>query len=179
MAITPKIYYLRKFPVAVCNHHATLDLKVYSLDIIAILLKQHLAPLKLGLPWWLGSKVFACIAGATGDEGLIPGSGRCPGGRHDKLHEYSSPENPMDRGAWQAAVHRVTKSQKQLKRLSMYSGKLSLEHFTCAAISDTPIQKCHITMTLFFPPAFSSHFQITPQRTLPVRNFHGPFCDIS
>ena len=118
-------------------------------------------------------------AGDVRDAGLIPGSGRCPGGRHDKLHEYSSLENPMDRGAWQAAVHRVTKSQKQLKRLSMYSGKLSLEHFTCAAISDTPIQKCHITLTLFFPPAFSSHFQITPQRTLPVRNFHGPFCDIS
>ena len=58
--LTPKIYYLRKFPVAVCNHHATLDLKVYSLDIIAILLKQHLAPLKLGLPWWLSGKESAC-----------------------------------------------------------------------------------------------------------------------
>ena len=30
-------------------------------------------------------------------------------------------ENPMDRGAWQAIVHRVAKSQTQLKQLSMHS----------------------------------------------------------
>ena len=53
--------------------------------------------------------------------GLIPGSGRSPGGGHDKPLRYSCLEDPMDKGAWQATVHRVTKSQTQLKRLSMHS----------------------------------------------------------
>ena len=57
-------------------------------------------------------------SGDIRDAGLIPGSGRSPGGRHDNPLQYSCLENPMDRGAWQATVHRVTKSQTQLKRLS-------------------------------------------------------------
>ena len=57
-------------------------------------------------------------AGDIKDMGLIPGSGRSPGGGHGNLFQYSCLENPMDRGAWWAIVHRVTKSQTQLKRLS-------------------------------------------------------------
>ena len=49
-------------------------------------------------------------AGDIRDAGLIPGSGRSPGGGHDKPLQYSCLENPMDRGAWRAAVHRVTQS---------------------------------------------------------------------
>ena len=41
------------------------------------------------------------------DTGSVPGPGRNPGGRHDNPLWYSCPENPMDRGAWQAMVHRV------------------------------------------------------------------------
>ena len=41
------------------------------------------------------------------DEFLIPGLGRCPGGGHGNPLQYSSLENPMDRGAWQATVHRA------------------------------------------------------------------------
>ena len=48
------------------------------------------------------------------DSGSIPVSGRCPGVGHGNPLKYSCLENPMDRGAWQAAVHRVTKSQKKL-----------------------------------------------------------------
>ena len=48
-------------------------------------------------------------AGDAKDVGLIPGSGRSPGRRHGNLFQYSCLENPMDRGAWQATVHRVTK----------------------------------------------------------------------
>ena len=44
-------------------------------------------------------------AGDTRDTGSIPGSGRCPGGRHGTPLQYSCLENPMDRGAWQATVH--------------------------------------------------------------------------
>ena len=47
--------------------------------------------------------------------GWIPGSGRSLGGEHGNPLHYSSLENPMDRGAWQAAVHRVTQSRTRLK----------------------------------------------------------------
>jgi len=48
--------------------------------------------------------------GDIGDMGLIPGSGRSPGGGHGNLLQYSCLEDPMDRGAWWAIVHRLTKS---------------------------------------------------------------------
>ena len=51
----------------------------------------------------------------TKETGLIPGSGRCPGGGNGNPFEYSCLENPMDRGAWLAAVHRVTQSRNQRK----------------------------------------------------------------
>ena len=59
------------------------------------------------LSWWLSSKESACNAGDTGDEGLIPGLGRSPGGGHGNPLQYSCPGNPMDRGAWRAIVHGV------------------------------------------------------------------------
>jgi len=42
--------------------------------------------------------------------GWIPGSGRSPGRQHGNPLQYSCLENPMDRGAWWATVHRITKS---------------------------------------------------------------------
>ena len=50
----------------------------------------------------------------AGDPDLIPGSGRSPGKWTGNLLEYCCLENPMDRGAWQATVHEVAKSQTQL-----------------------------------------------------------------
>ena len=44
------------------------------------------------------------------DMGSIPGSGRSPGEGHGNPFQYSCLENSMDRGAWQATVHVVTKS---------------------------------------------------------------------
>ena len=49
------------------------------------------------------------------DVGLILGWGRSPGGGNGNPLQYSCLQNPMDRGAWQATVHRVTKSQTQLE----------------------------------------------------------------
>ena len=46
----------------------------------------------------------------AGDLSPIPGLGRSPGGGHGNPLQYSCLENPMDRGAWQAAVHGVAKS---------------------------------------------------------------------
>ena len=53
-------------------------------------------------------------AGDAGDTGSIPGSGRSPGGVNSNPLQYSFLGNPMDRGAWWATVHGVTKSQKRL-----------------------------------------------------------------
>ena len=60
-------------------------------------------------------------AGDVRDTGLIPGSGRFPGGGHGKPLQYSCLGNSMDRGSWQATVHRVIKSQTRLKLLSMHT----------------------------------------------------------
>ena len=63
----------------------------------------------LGFP---GGKESACNAG---DVGSVPGWGRSPGGGHENPLQYSCLENPMDKGAWQAMVHGVAKSQTRMK----------------------------------------------------------------
>ena len=51
------------------------------------------------------------------------GSGKSPGEGNDYPLEFSCLENSMNRGAWQATVHGVTKSRTQLKRLSMQTSQ--------------------------------------------------------
>ena len=46
----------------------------------------------------------------SGDLGLIPESGRSPGGGNGNLLQYSCLENPMKRESWQATIHGVAKS---------------------------------------------------------------------
>ena len=71
-------------------------------------LQANSSPLgPLGLPQWLSGKESDCNAG---DMDSIPGLGRSPEGGHSNPLQYSCLENPMDRGAWRAIVHRVTKS---------------------------------------------------------------------
>ena len=50
----------------------------------------------------------------AGELGLIPGSGRSPGEGNGNPLQYSCLENPMDRGAWQATVHGVTRVRHDL-----------------------------------------------------------------
>ena len=69
----------------------------------------------LDFPGGSDGKEFACNAGDTGS---IPGLGISPGGGHGNPLQCSCMENPMDRGAWQAAVQWVTKSWTWLKQLS-------------------------------------------------------------
>ena len=59
-------------------------------------------------------KNLSANAGDIRDTGLIPESGRSPGGGHKNPLQYSYLENPMDRGAWRATVHTVAKSQTQM-----------------------------------------------------------------
>ena len=63
----------------------------------------------LGFPGGSDDKESSC---SGEDLGLTPGLGRSPGGRHGNSLKYSCLENSMDRGAWQATDHGVTKSQK-------------------------------------------------------------------
>ena len=56
-------------------------------------------------------KKLPASAGDARDVGSIPGSGRSPGGGNGNPLEYSYLEKSMDRGAWKATVHMVTKSQ--------------------------------------------------------------------
>ena len=70
-------------------------------------------------------------AGDKRDVGLIPELGRSPGGGHGNLLQYSCLENPMDRRAWQAIVHRVTKNWTWLKQpcKHAYKGHKNVFHF--------------------------------------------------
>ena len=56
-------------------------------------------------------------AGKVRDTNLIPGLGRCPGGRHGNPLQYSCLETLMDRGGWCATAHGVTKNRTQLSDL--------------------------------------------------------------
>ena len=66
---------------------------------------------KTGFPGGSDSKQSA---GYSGDAGLIPESGRFPEEGNGNLLQYFCLENSMDKGAWQATAHRVTKSQTRL-----------------------------------------------------------------
>ena len=79
-------------------------------------------------------KESACTAG---DAGLIPGLGRSPGGGHGNPLHYCCLENRIDRGAWQATAHRVTKSRTQL----------SNQHFTL------PFRSFQVVLVVKNPPA--------------------------
>ena len=63
---------------------------------------------KQGFPGGTSGKEPTCNAGDLRDVGLIPGSGRSPGGGHGNPLQHSYLENSRDRGAWRAAAHGVT-----------------------------------------------------------------------
>ena len=76
----------------------------------------------MGFPSDVSGKEFACQCRLDlRDAGLPSESGRSPGGGHGNPLQYACLENSMDRGAWQAAVHRVTQSWTQVKQLSMHA----------------------------------------------------------
>ena len=111
------VSWLFQLPEAGCLHPLACGSSSASLDLL--LLSSHPLQLNLLLPPLLSGyisfpdgsvvKELACNAGDTGDAGLIPGSGRSPRGGHGNPFQYSCLENPMDRGAWPATVHRLSK----------------------------------------------------------------------
>ena len=75
-------------------------------------------PVFLGFPGESDGKESTCNAGNLVS---VPELGSYPGGGHGNPLQYSCLENPMDRGAWWAIVHRVTKGQTQLKWLHVHA----------------------------------------------------------
>ena len=63
------------------------------------------------LPWWLSDKESICLYRRWRNVSHIPGSGRSLGEENGKPLQYTCWENPMDRGAWRATVHGVSKSK--------------------------------------------------------------------
>ena len=57
-----------------------------------------------------GGSVVKNLPTNAGESVSVPGLGRSPGKGNSNPLQYPCLENPMDRGAWQATVHRVTKS---------------------------------------------------------------------
>ena len=68
-------------------------------------------------------KNLPASAGDISDAVSIPGWGRSLGRGQDTSPQYSCLENPMDRGTWQAIVHRIAQSRTWLKQLSMPTWK--------------------------------------------------------
>ena len=92
---------------------------VMRLELKFIFLKILFCHLKFseGLPRWLSGEESPCQSRRHRRcVGLISGSGQFPGGGNSNPLQYSCLENPMDRGDWQAMVHRVTKSWILLKQ---------------------------------------------------------------
>ena len=72
---------------------------------------------KLGFPSGSDGKESACQCRRPG---LTPGLGRSPGEGNGNPLQYSCLENSMDRGAWQARVHRVAKESDTTERLTLH-----------------------------------------------------------
>ena len=77
--------------------------------------------------------------------GLIPGSGRPPGGRNGNLLQYSCLENPMDRGAWWAIVHKVA----ELYTTERLSTQHSKKYVTLLFIHSCSLSLCFFLSFLF------------------------------
>ena len=93
-------------------------------------------------------------AGDIRDVGSIPGSGRSPGGRHGNPLHYSCLENCMDRGAWQATVHRVAKSQTRLKQLYTHTHRAVTQlHVRCMLSCSSHILLFATVWTIVHQPA--------------------------
>ena len=73
----------------------------------------------MGFPGGTSGEEPTCQCRKQKGSSSIPGSGRFPGEGNGNPLQYSCLENPMDREAWWATVHRVAKSQTQLKDTSL------------------------------------------------------------
>ena len=97
-----------------CTHtHCWKNYPFFLLNCPCTIVKDQLTILCMGILGFPG-----CTSGKMR---WIPGWVKYPRGGLDNPLQYSCLENPIDRGAWQAMVHRIAKSWTQLKLLSMHT----------------------------------------------------------
>ena len=123
-----------ELPQPVCERSGN-SLRAWCSEVLAVLFPQWVCgeegkwmkhnlernwrhPGSRASPVALVVKNLPASAGDIRDTSSTPGSGRSPGGGHGNPLQYSCLENPMDRGAWWATVHGVTKRWTRLERLS-------------------------------------------------------------
>ena len=116
----------------------------------------------IGFPCSSVGKKSACNAG---DLGSIPGSGKSPGEGSGNPLDYSCLENSMDRGAWQATVHGVTRVRHDLatKRQQIFNWRIIALHY-CVSFCHPSTRISHrykdVPSLLKLPP--------TPPHPLPL-----------
>ena len=108
-----------------------------------------------------GGSVVKNLPANAGDAGSVPGPGRSTGEQNGNPFMYSCLRNPMDRGAWWAEVHRVTKSRKQqnltvaLEAETGKSSKLthgSLEQSRTNSMAGTWLREAVVPRIFLNPP---------------------------
>ena len=104
-----------------------LGLSFLNVESLCLSPPHHLCPFVLALWYEVSQVVLKNPPANAGDAGLIPGSGRSPGG-HGNSFQYSCLENSMDRGAWQVAVHRVAKRHNWSDLARTHSTYQSISH---------------------------------------------------
>ena len=103
-------------------------------------------------------KNLPASAGDRRDVSLIPGLGRSPGGGNGNPPPYSCLENPMDRGAWQTTVHRVTKSPVSLKWLSTaHHGNSIPRIFFFLYLTQESLLSCSISAVTYYQTLMTSY----------------------
>ena len=107
-----------------------------------------------------------------------PGGGRSPGGGHSNMLQYSYLENPTDRGAWQEIVHGVTKSQTQLKRLSMHTLHQSNEMFYKPPWTCLTYNRHTTSFSLFCFYSFASKYRFLAEHFLSQCHWPGPHLSV-
>ena len=122
-----------------------------------------------------GSVVKSPPSGNAVDASSIPGLGRSPGGGHGNPLHCSCLENPVDRGAWQATVHGVTKSQTQLKWQHPCTHTYNLSYSNYASIKRESLYLFFSTRNSIFSSCCKKRLQVN--EALSFNGFRSSFQD--
>ena len=87
-----------------------------------------------------GCNMVKNLSANAGDVGLIPRWRRSPGRGYGNPLQYSCLENPMYRGAWQATIHRVSKTQTQLRQLSTHQQRNKIIYMPTKHVSKATLK---------------------------------------